>query len=122
MATTVSPERSISSSRRYARAHAIWRRSDVIAPLIVLVAQGLDGFTFLWAVDLWGIGAESNPAARYVYTTFGVAGLMVLKTGAAAAAAAIVHRASRWRTGMLLFASAAGILGAVSNLTAVWLA
>lgn len=91
----------------------------MIAPLIVLVAHGLDALTFLWAVDLWGVGGESNPIAQAVYAAAGLGGLLLLKAGGAAVASAIVARARHWRTGKLLFASAAGILGAVTNLTAV---
>lgn len=91
----------------------------MIAPLLILVAHGLDALTFLLAVELWGMWGESNPIAQAIYTAAGLWGLVLLKTGGAAVAAAIVARARHWRTGKLLFAAAAGILGATANLTAL---
>jgi hypothetical protein len=92
----------------------------MIAPLLVLVAHGLDALTFLWAVELWGLSGEANPIAHYVVDMAGIGGLLLMKAGGAAVAATIVARARHWRTGKLLFASAAGIVGATSNLT--WVA
>lgn len=90
----------------------------MIAPLLVLVAHGLDALTFLLAVERWGMWGESNPAAQAIYSAAGLWGLVLLKAGGAAVLAWIVAR-PRWRTGKLLFAAAAGVLGAAANITAL---
>lgn len=91
----------------------------MVAPLLILVAHGLDGLTFLLAVQRWGISGESNPVAHLVVGAAGVGGLLLLKAAGASVAAGIVARARRWRTVMLLVAVLAAIVGAVANLGAV---
>lgn len=93
----------------------------MIAPLIVLVAHALDGLTLLMAAARWGFSGESNPFAQAVFALGGIGAVLLLKAGGAAVLAWIVAR-PRWRTGKLLFAAAAGIVGAVVNLTAVVMA
>ena len=92
--------------------------------LMVLLAQVEDLVTFLMAQQHFGMWGESMPGAQLAYSAAGPLGVVLLKAGGAilatAVAAALVARFPRRRR-WLLFASAAGILGAASNLTALLL-
>jgi hypothetical protein len=88
--------------------------------LAVGVAQLLDLATFIPAVARVGIGAESNPLARLLYTSMGAGGPAALKaTAVAIMLVGLVRVARRFPT--LLLPSAAlvaaiGLVGAASNL------
>lgn len=94
----------------------------MIGPLIVLVAHGLDGLTLLMAVELHPFeGNEYGPGAQIAFAAAGLGGVLLMKAGGAALLAAIVARTRSFRTTTLLFASAAGLVGAVVNLSALTL-
>lgn len=94
----------------------------MIAPLLVLVAQALDGLTFLMAVNRWGLSGESNVIAQLVIGAWGVGGLLLFKAIGASLAAGIVAKARRWRTSMAVLGVGVGLIGVLANLSALVLA
>ena len=94
----------------------------MIATLLILVAHALDALTLLMASQRWGFSGESNPFAQAVFASGGIGAVLLLKAGGTAVLVGIVALARRLRlrhSRFLLFASAAGIVGAVANLTAL---
>ena len=49
----------------------------MIAPLLILVAHGLDGLTLVMATNVWGFGGESNSFAHMIYAALGLRGLLL---------------------------------------------
>ena len=88
--------------------------------IAVALAQLLDLATFIPAVARVGIGAESNPLARMLYTSMGAVGPAALKATAVAIMLVGLMRVAR-RFPTFLLPSAAliagiGLVGAASNL------
>ncbi len=88
--------------------------------IAVAVAQLLDLATFIPAVARVGIGAESNPLARMLYTSMGAVGPTGLKaTAVAVMLVGLLRVARRFPTLLVpsaVLAAGIGLLGAASNL------
>lgn len=87
----------------------------MIRPLLVSVAHGLDLLTFVMALSAIGIAGESNGLMSAVYLSGGLLALVALKAAGTLGLACIAHM-RRWA---LLPATAAGIVGALTNLAAL---
>lgn len=98
---------------------AILRRHRFLIAAIV-IAQLCDLVTFLPAISRVGIGAESNPLARYLFTTMGMAGPIALKLTAIAVVILVLWRVAarfpRYSLPPTLLAVGIGLIGAWSNI------
>lgn len=88
----------------------------MIAALLALDTQLLDGATWLLAVAHTGIGGESNPMAIALYHRGGVELVLVIKILAAILLALLAWRlqARRWA----YVPAVLGLVGAITNLVA----
>jgi hypothetical protein len=93
---------------------------SIVLLAAVASAQLLDLVTFVPAVARVGIGAESNPLARSLYTLEGPLGPALLKAAAVAFMLLVILRVERRFPSFALPSAAVligiGLLGAASNL------
>ena len=83
--------------------------------LAIIAAQAADLLTFLLAVKLVGIGAESNPVAAGIYGMGGSLGIVLFKALIVALYLLLLSRLHRYRKQMAVLAVVVGMLGAVAN-------
>lgn len=89
----------------------------------ILVAHGADLATFALAVGVIGIpiAAESNPTMTAAYLAAGLVGVALWKTVLVGALVVLVRRVeTRPRRPAILLAYAIGLVGAASNVVAVF--
>ena len=92
--------------------------------IAILVAHSLDLLTFIPAVAVYGIDGEGNPLARIAYNAGGLWGVVALKLAGLSVVFAVLSGLpdSTGRSIAIAVIAGMGLLGACTNIGALWLA
>ena len=85
-----------------------------------LLTQGLDLFTFPFAVAIWGIGGEWNPVMAGIYAGSGLLGVFLAKLFGTFIIIRLSRYLTSWRRNVMIGAlGVVGALGALTNTVAI---